>query len=139
MLKTRVMFNLMRVSSRSMRTSSTSWNTAPQTAGAPEKLSIPVPEGADKPFNPKLDNIVSQIASLNLLEVSELSSLLKSKLNLPDTAMMPMGGFVAQAAAPAAGILQNSSHLTLNFINHDVKFQLKKKRLHHKKFRLHSK
>lgn len=99
MLKSRVMLNLIRVSSRSMRTSSTLWNTAPQTVGAPEKLNIPVPEGVDKPVNPKLDSIVTQIASLNLLEVSQLSSLLKSKLNLPDTAMMPMGGF---AAAPAA-------------------------------------
>lgn len=103
MLKSRVMLNLIRVSSRSMRTSSNLWNTAPITTGAPEKLTIPVPEGVDKPFNPKLDNIVNQIAGLNLLEVSELSSLLKSKLNLPDTAMMPMGGFVAAGAAPAQG------------------------------------
>lgn len=99
MLKSRAMLNLMRISARSMRTTSVLKNVQAQSAGA-EKLSIPVPEGADKPINPKLDNIVNQIAGLNLLEVSELSSLLKSKLNLPDTAMMPMG--FSAGAGPAA-------------------------------------
>ncbi|XP_050080954.1 uncharacterized protein LOC126568508 [Anopheles maculipalpis] len=68
------------------------------------KLSIPVPEGTEKPADPKLVSIVDSIAQLNLLEVSELSTLLKRKLNLPDTAMMPagFGAFAAGAgAAPA--------------------------------------
>jgi large subunit ribosomal protein L7/L12 len=112
------MFNLFKVSSRSMRTTSTSWNTAPQTTGAPEKLSIPVPEGVDKPVNPKLDNIVSQIAGLNLLEVSELSSLLKRKLNLPDTAMMPMGGFAAPAAPAAGKPKLYISNIIKNYLNY---------------------
>ncbi|XP_052902490.1 uncharacterized protein LOC128310004 [Anopheles moucheti] len=68
-----------------------------------EKLTIPVPEGTDKPADPKLVSIVDSIAKLNLLEVSELSTLLKRKLNLPDTAMMPAGfGAFAGGAAPAA-------------------------------------
>uniref|UniRef100_A0A182WER3 Uncharacterized protein n=1 Tax=Anopheles minimus TaxID=112268 RepID=A0A182WER3_9DIPT len=75
------------------------------SAGA-EKLTIPVPEGMDKPADPKLVSIVDSIAKLNLLEVSELSTLLKRKLNLPDTAMMPagFGAFAGGAggAAPAA-------------------------------------
>ncbi|KAJ6648598.1 39S ribosomal protein L12, mitochondrial [Pseudolycoriella hygida] len=62
--------------------------TTAQTQGA-EKLTIPVPEGADKPANPKLVKIVTDISQLNLLEVSELSSLLKKTLNLPDAPMMP--------------------------------------------------
>uniref|UniRef100_A0A182S5F9 Uncharacterized protein n=1 Tax=Anopheles maculatus TaxID=74869 RepID=A0A182S5F9_9DIPT len=70
------------------------------------KLTIPVPEGTEKPADPKLVSIVDSIAQLNLLEVSELSTLLKRKLNLPDTAMMPagFGAFAAGAggAAPAA-------------------------------------
>uniref|UniRef100_A0A2M4C0K6 Putative mitochondrial 60s ribosomal protein n=1 Tax=Anopheles marajoara TaxID=58244 RepID=A0A2M4C0K6_9DIPT len=70
------------------------------SAGA-EKLTIPVPEGTDKPADPKLVSIVDSIAKLNLLEVSELSTLLKRKLNLPDTAMMPAGGFGAFTGAPA--------------------------------------
>uniref|UniRef100_A0A182P0Q1 Uncharacterized protein n=1 Tax=Anopheles epiroticus TaxID=199890 RepID=A0A182P0Q1_9DIPT len=67
-----------------------------------EKLTIPVPEGVDKPADPKLVSIVDSIAKLNLLEVSELSTLLKRKLNLPDTAMMP-AGFGAFAGAGGAG------------------------------------
>jgi len=103
MLQSRVMLNLIKISSRSMRNSTICRNVQSQTSAAAEKLSIPVPEGADKPFNPKLDTIVNQIAGLNILEVSELSSLLKKKLNLPDTAMMPAMGFAQGpvAAAPA--------------------------------------
>ncbi|XP_070495043.1 uncharacterized protein mRpL12 [Chironomus tepperi] len=101
MLKTRAMLNLIKISTRSMRTTTIYRNVEAATATS-EKLQIPVPEGSDKPINPKLDNIVNQIASLNILEVSELSTLLKRKLNLPDTAMMPMGGFVAQAAPAQA-------------------------------------
>ncbi|BFF97270.1 50S ribosomal protein L7/L12 [Drosophila madeirensis] len=65
-----------------------------------EKLVPPPPEGAAKPPNPKLDSIVNNIAALNLLEVAELSSLLKQKLNLPETAFAPQ--FVAGPARAAA-------------------------------------
>lgn len=103
MLKSRAMFSLMRISARSMK-SSAIYRNVQAAAAAPEKMTIPVPEGADKPANPKLDIIVNQIAGLNLLEVSELSSLLKKKLNIPDTAMMPMGGFALGPAAAAPGM-----------------------------------
>lgn len=92
------MVKFVHIGARLMRTTSVCRNVQANIAVA-EKLTIPVPEGVDKPINPKLDNIVNQIAELNLLEVSELSTLLKKKLNLPETAMMPMGGF---AAAPSA-------------------------------------
>lgn len=66
---------------------------------AAEKLVVPAPEGEEKPVNPKLESIVKSIAALNLLEVSELSSLLKKRLNLPETAFVspqfapgPVGG-----------------------------------------------
>ncbi|XP_076650136.1 mitochondrial ribosomal protein L12 [Halictus rubicundus] len=49
--------------------------------------------------SPKIDQIANQIIGLNLIEVAQLSELLKTRLNLPDAPMMPMGGFVA--AAPA--------------------------------------
>ncbi|XP_063696097.1 uncharacterized protein LOC134827406 [Culicoides brevitarsis] len=68
-----------------------------------QKLEVPPPEGAEKPFNPKLSKIVDEIATLNLLEVSELSSLLKKKLNLPDAPMMPaFGAMPMGGAAPKA-------------------------------------
>lgn len=91
-----------------MRTSTVLKNVQTQSSGA-EKLTIPVPEGADKPINPKLDTIVNQIAGLNLLEVSELSTLLKKKLNLPDTAMMPVGFSGGAAAKPGINYYARTS------------------------------
>ncbi|XP_059051593.1 large ribosomal subunit protein bL12m [Achroia grisella] len=66
-------------------------------AAAP--LTIPIPEGVDKPVSPKIEKIVADITNLNLLEVSELSQVLKKRLNLPDAPVMPVGGFAV--AAPA--------------------------------------
>ncbi|XP_017000051.1 large ribosomal subunit protein bL12 [Drosophila takahashii] len=66
-----------------------------------EKLVPPTPEGVAKPPNPKLDTIVNNIAALNLLEVAELSTLLKQKLNLPETAFAPQFAAGPARAAPA--------------------------------------
>lgn len=70
-----------------------------EVAAAASPLFVPVPEGVDKPVSPKIEKIVSEITNLNLLEVSELSQVLKKRLNLPDAPVMPVGGFMA--AAPA--------------------------------------
>ncbi|KAK3068685.1 54S ribosomal protein L12, mitochondrial [Teratosphaeriaceae sp. CCFEE 6253] len=51
--------------------------------------------------NPKISSIVDQIGQLTLLETADLVSSLKSRLNIPD---MPMGGFSAGPAAPAAAV-----------------------------------
>lgn len=75
---------------------------APAAAATAEKLVPPVPEGAAKPPNPKLDTIVNNIAALNLLEVAELSTLLKQKLNLPETAFAPQFAAAGPALAAAA-------------------------------------
>lgn len=66
-----------------------------------EALREPAPEGSGPPPNPKLQAIVSDIAALNLLEVSELSALLKKTLNLPDAPVVAFGAGVAPAQAPA--------------------------------------
>ena len=60
-------------------------------------MTIPVPKGVDKPASPKIDKIAQEITALNLLEVAELSDLLKKRLNLPDAPVMPAGGFMAMA------------------------------------------
>ncbi|CAG9972099.1 unnamed protein product [Clonostachys byssicola] len=49
--------------------------------------------------NPKIQTIVDQISQLTLLETADLVSSLKTKLNIPD---LPVGGFAAAPAAPAA-------------------------------------
>ncbi|KAM7357963.1 mitochondrial ribosomal protein L12 [Cochliomyia hominivorax] len=73
---------------------------AATTVTGASNLTPPPPEGAAKPENPKLENIANSIATLNLLEVSELSALLKKKLNLPETAFIPQ--VTAGSARPAA-------------------------------------
>ncbi|XP_055306611.1 50S ribosomal protein L7/L12 [Sitodiplosis mosellana] len=67
-----------------------------------EALTVPAPDGSETPANPKLLKIVNDIAALNLLEVSELSSLLKKTLNLPDAPAVAYGAGAPAAAAPAA-------------------------------------
>ncbi|XP_018563101.1 39S ribosomal protein L12, mitochondrial [Anoplophora glabripennis] len=77
---------------------------APQSAevqSAPiENLTVPPPSNVEKPVSPKIEKLVTEISQLNLIEVSELSGLLKKRLNLPDAPAFPVGGFAA--AAPAA-------------------------------------
>ncbi|XP_071444563.1 large ribosomal subunit protein bL12m isoform X2 [Hetaerina americana] len=51
-------------------------------------LSMPTPENEPKVESVKLNRIVNDIANLNLIEVAELSALLRKTLNLPDTPMM---------------------------------------------------
>ncbi|XP_035903255.1 54S ribosomal protein L12, mitochondrial [Anopheles stephensi] len=108
MIALRTVGQLSRVTSltRHITTNTVRHAEAAVASAGSAKLTIPVPEGTEKPADPKLVSIVDSIAQLNLLEVSELSTLLKRKLNLPDTAMMPagFGAFAAGAggAAPAA-------------------------------------
>ncbi|KAL0109175.1 hypothetical protein PUN28_014339 [Cardiocondyla obscurior] len=49
--------------------------------------------------DPKIDKIANDITSLNLVEVAQLSDLLKKRLNLPDAPVMPVGGFIASSQA----------------------------------------
>ncbi|XP_033222172.1 39S ribosomal protein L12, mitochondrial [Belonocnema kinseyi] len=67
------------------------------SASMADKMTIPVPEGVDKPVSAKIDKIAQDITGLTLIEVAELSDVLKKRLNLPDAPIMPVGGF---AAAP---------------------------------------
>lgn len=72
---------------------------------------IGVPSSAPKAELPSTDEpkvaahieqLVEQIASLNLIDVVDLNRLLKKRLKLPDAPMMP-SGMVMAAAAPAPG------------------------------------
>lgn len=59
------------------------------------KMTIPVPEGTDSPITPKIEKLVQDITALNLIEVAQLSDVLKKRLNLPDAPMMAMGNIAA--------------------------------------------
>ncbi|KAL5018073.1 hypothetical protein ScPMuIL_003795 [Solemya velum] len=60
-----------------------------------ESLAAPSLPDQPKQYSPKLHSIVEDIGKLTLLEVSDLNSLLKERLNIPDAPMMAVG------AAPA--------------------------------------
>jgi large subunit ribosomal protein L7/L12 len=66
---------------------------------------VPQPEGEARKFSPKIENLVNEITKLNLIEVGELSDLLKKRLNLPDAPLMPMGGFSPVPVAAAAEVI----------------------------------
>lgn len=74
-------------------------STQTAAAAASPKMEVPLPEGVEKPASPKLSKIVDDISQLNLLEVSELSGLLKKRLNLPDAPMMPAFGAMPMGKA----------------------------------------
>ncbi|KAK1330724.1 hypothetical protein QTO34_008662 [Cnephaeus nilssonii] len=58
-------------------------------------------DNAPKEYPPKIQQLVQDIASLTLLEISDLNELLKKTLKIQDVGLMPMGGAMP-AAAPAA-------------------------------------
>ncbi|KAM7387201.1 hypothetical protein PAMA_009695 [Pampus argenteus] len=65
-----------------------------------DAIATPQLDGAPKEYSPKIQQLVHDIASLTLLEVSDLNELLKKTLNIQDVGMMPMG---AMAASPLPG------------------------------------
>uniref|UniRef100_A0A1I7Z2M9 Large ribosomal subunit protein bL12m n=1 Tax=Steinernema glaseri TaxID=37863 RepID=A0A1I7Z2M9_9BILA len=77
-------------------------------AAAPAESPVdagPASSTPDEPrvISPKIQEIVDHIASLSLLEVSDLNYALKKKLNIADTPMMAPGMMMAVGAAqPAA-------------------------------------
>ncbi|XP_062977557.1 large ribosomal subunit protein bL12m [Elgaria multicarinata webbii] len=68
-----------------------------------EALASPPLDDAPKEYSPKIQQLVRDIASLTLLEISDLNELLKKTLKIQDMGLMPMAGMMpsAQLAAPA--------------------------------------
>ncbi|TRY67575.1 hypothetical protein TCAL_07825 [Tigriopus californicus] len=82
-----------------LRSSVTAWRAFSAEVEAVEKMPLPSDQ---KTYAPKIEKLVEEIAQLNLLEVADLNSLLKSRLNISDAPVM-MGGFAAGGmAAPAS-------------------------------------
>lgn len=67
-----------------------------------DAIAAPPLDGSPKQYSPKIQQLVNDIASLTLLEVSDLNELLKKTLNIQDVGMMPMGAMAASAAPAAA-------------------------------------
>uniref|UniRef100_R4G4F0 Putative 39s ribosomal protein l12 n=1 Tax=Rhodnius prolixus TaxID=13249 RepID=R4G4F0_RHOPR len=62
-----------------------------------EPLTVPAPDGPTV-FSAKIEKLVNDISQLTLIEVSELSTALKQRLNLPDSPAFPVGGFALSKA-----------------------------------------
>uniref|UniRef100_A0A3Q3WQN5 Large ribosomal subunit protein bL12m n=1 Tax=Mola mola TaxID=94237 RepID=A0A3Q3WQN5_MOLML len=77
-----------------------------------EAIATPPLDGAPKHYSPKIQQLVNDIASLTLLEVSDLNELLKKTLNIQDIGMMPMAASAApeEEAAPAK---KEKTHFTV--------------------------
>lgn len=123
------MFALRQVIIRNSRSMKRSFVSATNVRST-EVLATPTPEGLDGPANPKLLNLVNEIAKLNLLEVSELSTLLKKTLNLPDAPVVSYGGpgpaapVVEEEEAAAPQAIQTSFKLKINSYDTTKKIQL---------------
>lgn len=72
------------------------------TVSPSDVIATPPLDGAPKQYSPKIQQLVSDIANLTLIEVSDLNELLKKTLNIKDVGMMAMGAMPAAPAAPAA-------------------------------------
>ncbi|KAL3419301.1 hypothetical protein PVAG01_09523 [Phlyctema vagabunda] len=86
---------------RSLRSSSSPLRISTASASFAQRRSNPTstPRRWASTESSKVAGIVDQISQLTLLETADLVASLKTKLNIPD---MPMGGFAAGPAAPAA-------------------------------------
>lgn len=74
--------------------------TSPVSASA--AITTPPLDGAPKQYSPKIQQLVSDIANLTLIEVSDLNELLKKTLNIQDVGMMAMGSMAATPSAAEA-------------------------------------
>jgi large subunit ribosomal protein L7/L12 len=99
---------------QSQRDQSTEFHYTPLTSATEELLQVPQPEGEVRKFSPKIESLVNEITKLNLIEVGELSDLLKKKLNLPDVPVMPVGGFSPVAAAAAPEVIESRQCFQFN-------------------------
>lgn len=70
-------------------------------ASPSDAIATPPLDGAPKQYSPKIQQLVNDIASLTLLEVSDLNELLKKTLNIENVGMMPLGA-MPTLAVPAA-------------------------------------
>ncbi len=79
--------------------------SAPAPAASEPDIPLPTPTGQDRAesdYPPKIVSLVDQIERLNLLEVADLNSLLKSRLKITDAPVMMAGAVPAGGSAPGA-------------------------------------
>ncbi|XP_075760303.1 large ribosomal subunit protein bL12m [Pelodiscus sinensis] len=78
--------------------------------GAEALASAPL-DGAPKEYSPKVQQLVQDIASLTLLEISDLNELLKKTLKIQDMGLMPMGGMMPPTAMQSAAQVEEEEEV----------------------------
>ncbi|MFH4977982.1 hypothetical protein AB6A40_004691 [Gnathostoma spinigerum] len=97
------------------------------TKGIPLRPGPPVETPREnRVISPRIQNIVDQIVSLSLFEVSDLNYALKKKLNLSDTPTFAQGmPFVAAAAASAAQVSHHQEEAEQHDAPQKITFSVK--------------
>ncbi|KAJ1526897.1 hypothetical protein ONE63_008449 [Megalurothrips usitatus] len=118
----------------SIRRCFTQWDAAQNCCGSivarhmsAEAMPVPTPDNAPKTYPLKIEKLVNEIAGLTLVEVADLSDLLKKRLNLPDAPVMPVGGFVPVGAGAAPAQEEKDEAVKNSFNVKLVKFDEKQK------------
>ncbi|XP_052773508.1 39S ribosomal protein L12, mitochondrial-like [Mya arenaria] len=65
----------------------------------PQEKPLPLPNTPEKTYSPKIQQIVTDISQLTLLEVSDLNELLKKTLNIADAPVMAVGAMPTGAGS----------------------------------------
>jgi large subunit ribosomal protein L7/L12 len=72
---------------------------------------------------------VDHISQLTLLETAQLNELLKSTLNIPDTPMMPVGGFggaaTTQESQASAEAVEEKTEFTVRLVKYTDESKIK--------------
>ncbi|KAK9883044.1 hypothetical protein WA026_001252 [Henosepilachna vigintioctopunctata] len=86
-----------------------------------ENLTVPPPSSMEKPASDKIEKLFTDISRLNLIEVSELSDLLKKRLNLSDISAVPMVAAASPAEEEDVAPVKVKSSFTVKLMKFDDK------------------
>jgi ribosomal protein L7/L12 len=93
-----------------------------------QPLPVPEPDGSAKTYPDKLHAIVDHISQLTLLETAQLNELLKSKLNIPDAPVMPVGFAGApptQESQGSAEAVEEKTEFTVKLVKYSEDSKIK--------------
>uniref|UniRef100_UPI00398E9CCA large ribosomal subunit protein bL12m n=1 Tax=Pristiophorus japonicus TaxID=55135 RepID=UPI00398E9CCA len=96
-----------------------------------DALPTPALDTAPRDYPPKIKQLVHEIASLTLLEISDLNELLKKTLKIQDIGMLPMAGAMAaaqpvsQAEDEVMPVKKEKTHFTVKLVEFKVAEKVK--------------
>ncbi|EGD74891.1 50S ribosomal protein L7/L12 [Salpingoeca rosetta] len=82
-------------------------------------------EEQSKEYSPKIENLVSEISSMTLLEVADLVDALKTRLNISDMPVAAVGVAAAPAAEAAAEPVEEKTEFEVKLVKFEDKAKIK--------------